>query len=102
MENARRKRRQKHGGNHRRLDLDASCLIDEHRAAQILSLERALTKLQAESPRQAELVSLRYFAGLSHQQAAKALGISRATADRDWAYAKVFLHCEMEDDGNDA
>ncbi len=56
-----------------------------------------MLELADESPEKVELVNLRYFGGLSHQEAAKALGISRATADRYWAYAKVFLHCEMED-----
>ena len=64
---------------------------------ELLSLHAALEKLEAESPEKAQLVKLRYFAGLSHQEAAKSLGISRATADRHWAYAKVFLRCEMDD-----
>lgn len=54
----------------------------------------------AESPEKAELVKLRYFAGMSHQEAANSLGISRATADRHWAYANVVLYCEMEDTEN--
>ena len=56
-----------------------------------------LEELAAESGQKAELVKLRYFAGLSHQEAALSLGISRATADRHWAYAKAFLRCELED-----
>lgn len=71
--------------------------MTENRAAQLLALEEALQKLAKESPAKADLVKLRYFAGLSHQEAANSLGIPRATADRYWAYAKVFLHCEMED-----
>jgi DNA-directed RNA polymerase specialized sigma24 family protein len=73
--------------------------MTDDRVAQLLSLEEALKKLAAESPATANLVNLRYFAGLSHQEAANAVGVSRATADRYWAYAKVFLHCEMEDSG---
>ena len=94
---ARRKQRPKHGGNQLRVELgDVSGLTDE-RAKELISLHEALEKLEAESPEKAQLVKLRYFAGLSHQDAAKSLGISRATADRHWAYAKVFLRCEMDD-----
>jgi RNA polymerase sigma factor (TIGR02999 family) len=94
---ARRKQRPKHGGNQQRVELgDVSSLTDD-RANELLSLHEALEKLEAESPEKAQLVKLRYFAGMSHQDAAKSLGISRATADRHWAYAKVFLRCEMDD-----
>ena len=55
----------------------------------------AVPALAAEDPVKAELVKLRCFAGLSHQEAARALGISRATADRYWAYAKVWLYCAI-------
>ena len=94
---ARHKQRPKHGGNWQRVDLDGNCSLTDDRANELLSLHAALEKLEAESPEKAQLVKLRYFAGLSHQEAAQVLGISRATADRHWAYAKVFLRCEMED-----
>jgi RNA polymerase sigma factor (TIGR02999 family) len=94
---ARRKQRPKHGGDRQRMELDdIDCLTDD-RANELLSLHAALEKLEQESPEKAQLVKLRYFAGLSHQDAAKSLGISRATADRHWAYAKVYLRCEMDD-----
>jgi RNA polymerase sigma factor (TIGR02999 family) len=96
VDNARRKRRPKHGGDRNRVELDDFPMTDG-RAEQLLALEAALEKLTAESPEKANLVRLRYFAGLAHHEAANALGISRATADRYWAYAKVFLRCEMED-----
>jgi RNA polymerase sigma factor (TIGR02999 family) len=96
VDNARRKRRPKHGGDRERVELDDFPMTEE-RADQLVALEAALEKLVAESPEKANLVRLRYFAGLSHQEAASALGISRATADRYWAYAKVFLRCEMEE-----
>jgi DNA-directed RNA polymerase specialized sigma24 family protein len=76
------------------------CCLTDDRAGELLSLRAALEKLEAESHEKAQLVKLRYFAGLSHQEAAQAMGISRATADRHWAYAKVFLRCEMEDAEN--
>jgi RNA polymerase sigma factor (TIGR02999 family) len=94
---ARRKQRPKHGGERQRVELDDVCCLADDRAGELLSLHAALEKLEAESPNKAKLVKLRYFAGLSHQQAAETMGISRATADRHWAYAKVFLRCEIED-----
>lgn len=96
VDNARRKRRPKHGGDRDRVELFDVPMTDE-RADQLVALEAALEKLAAESLDQANLVRMRYFAGLQHQEAANALGISRATADRYWAYAKAFLRCEMED-----
>lgn len=97
VDNARRKKRSKHGGDRVRVDLDVSLAMTDDRADQLLALDAALEKLASESVQKAELVKLRYFAGLSHQAAAEALGISRATADRYWAYAKTFLYCEMEE-----
>lgn len=98
IDNARKKQRPKHGGDRRRVDLDEQFLMTDDRAHELISLDRSLEKLAQEFPMKAELVKLRYFAGLTHQQAAEALGISRATADRYWAYAKSFLYCEMEKD----
>jgi len=97
VDNARRKRRPKHGGDRRRVEFDEACTFAEDRADQILSLHEALEKLERESPEKAELVKLRYFAGLSHQDAAITLGISPSTADRHWAYAKLFLYSAIED-----
>jgi RNA polymerase sigma factor (TIGR02999 family) len=94
---ARRKQRPKHGGQRQRVELDEVCCLTDDRAGELLSLHAALERLEAESPDKTRLVKLRYFAGLSHQEAAEAMGISRATADRHWAYAKVFLRCEIED-----
>jgi RNA polymerase sigma factor (TIGR02999 family) len=97
VDNARRKQRPKHGGQRQRVNLDEAVQVADDRADELLSLHAALEKLEAESPEKAQLVKLRYFAGLSHQEAAEAMGISRTTADRHWAYAKVFLRCEMDD-----
>jgi RNA polymerase sigma factor (TIGR02999 family) len=94
---ARRKKRPKHGGGKSRVDLDAAICLDDARADELLALDAALEKLAAESPEKAELVKLRYFAGISHQEAAMILGISRATADRHWSYARAFLRCELSD-----
>ena len=66
--------------------------MSEQPADDLLALDEALTQLAEEDPVKAQLVKLRYFAGLSVEQTAEALGISRATADRYWAYAKVWLY----------
>jgi RNA polymerase sigma factor (TIGR02999 family) len=93
VENARRKKRERHGGGRQRLDLaevdpTASTPPDE-----LLALDEALTRLAEEDPQAAEVVKLRYFAGLSVEEAAQALGISRAQAYRQWTYAKAWLRC---------
>jgi RNA polymerase sigma factor (TIGR02999 family) len=91
VDNARRKRTAKHGGGHRRRDLDEAEIVAGEPAEDLLALDDALTRLAAEDPAKAELVKLRYFAGLSIEDAARALGISAATAKRRWAYARAWL-----------
>ena len=97
IENGRRKRGPQQGGRLRRVNLqEAASLAGEPDAIDDLeALDAALTKLAADAPRKAELVKLRYFAGLTISDAAAALGISHATAERDWEYARVWLFCEM-------
>jgi RNA polymerase sigma factor (TIGR02999 family) len=97
VENARRKRRPKHGGDRQRVELDEACSLADDGAEQVLLVNDALDMLAQESPDKAALVKLRFFAGLSAQEAAEALGISRATADRYWSYAKVFIYCALQD-----
>jgi RNA polymerase sigma factor (TIGR02999 family) len=99
VENARRKGSLKHGGACRRLDLEEAATCAHEAGAELLSLSEALDLLAAEDPNKAELVKLRHFAGLSVQEAADVLGISRATADRWWAYAKVWLYCALSGEG---
>lgn len=91
IDNARRKKRLKHGGDLERIDLpeiEASALdqVDD-----LIALDEALTIFAQQDPDKAELVKLRYFAGLSEPEAAEILGISRATAARHWAFAKAWL-----------
>jgi RNA polymerase sigma factor (TIGR02999 family) len=97
VENALRKERPRHGGDRQRIELDEAVSLAEDRKDEVLAVNEALEKLAAESPEKAALVSLRYFAGMSLQEAAQSLGISRATASRYWTYAKVYLYCAMED-----
>jgi RNA polymerase sigma factor (TIGR02999 family) len=95
VDNARRKRTEKHGGGHRRMDVDRFDVAHEAAPDDLLDLDQALDKLAAEDPAKAKLVKLRYFAGLTVEEAARMLGISRATADRHWHYARVWLYCEL-------
>jgi RNA polymerase sigma factor (TIGR02999 family) len=97
IDNARRKRRPKHGGDRQRVELDEACGLADDGAEHVLLVNDALDKLAQESPDKAAFVKLRFFAGLSAQEAAEAMGISRATADRYWSYAKVFIYCALED-----
>jgi RNA polymerase sigma factor (TIGR02999 family) len=96
VENARRKASRKHGESWDRVDLDQIELADEGRAADLIALDEALTLLAREDPQTAELVKLRYFSGLSNQQAAEALGISPRTADFRWAFARAWLFEKLE------
>ena len=96
VDNARRKRAAKHGGGLRRRDLDDVEIAAGAPAEDLMALDEALTRLAAEDPAKAELVKLRYFAGLSIEEAARALGISPATAKRRWAYARAWLFRTIE------
>jgi RNA polymerase sigma factor (TIGR02999 family) len=99
IDQARHKRRPKHGGDRRRVDLDGAAALVAAPADDLLALDEALTKLAAEEPTKAELVKLRFFAGLTTAEAANVLGISVATADRYWTYARVWLYAELSDSG---
>ncbi len=98
VEMARRKKRAKHGGDMRRVDLDAACTLSDAPSDDIVALDEALDRFCAVEPGKAELVKLRFFAGMTIPEAAKALGISHATAERYWTYARVWLYCELHED----
>ena len=100
VENARRKQRLKHGGGHQRLDLDGVEAVAEAPADDLLALDDALAKLERLEPSKANVVKLRYFAGMSVEETATSLGISYATAKRHWAYARAWLFAEMNDPGS--
>jgi RNA polymerase sigma factor (TIGR02999 family) len=94
---ARDKRRLKRGGGHQQqIDLDMAEIALDPPGEDLLALDEALDKLGREDPACAELVKLRYFAGLTQPEAAAALGISRRTADRHWAYARAWLLLELQ------
>jgi RNA polymerase sigma factor (sigma-70 family) len=95
VEAARRKRRLKRGGGGEREPLDDVAIAAPEIDGDLVELDAALDKLAAKDARKAELVKLRYFAGLTIEQAAAALEISTTTADRDWTYARAWLFREM-------
>ena len=95
VDNARRKRTQRHGGGQQRVDLKDIGLpvtTDD----QVLAVNEALEKFAAVEPQKAELVKLRYFVGLTNEQAAEVLGVSLATIKRHWAYARAWLYEEIK------
>jgi RNA polymerase sigma factor (TIGR02999 family) len=94
VENARRKNGPEAGGRHRRADL-TDVAAPAGPDVDLVALSEAIESLQAKDPRTAELIKLRFFAGLTRQEAAEVLGISVATADNDWAYAKGWLKAEL-------
>jgi RNA polymerase sigma factor (TIGR02999 family) len=95
VENARRKRRLKRGGDQERVDLQNAEPAINSPSDDLLALDEALEKLARIDKIKADLVKLRFFAGLTGEQAAKVLGISHNTADRYWAYARSWLHLEI-------
>jgi RNA polymerase sigma factor (TIGR02999 family) len=97
VERARRKKSAKAGGHLGRVQLHDGDLAIPARSIDLVALDDALSELAKRDPRKAELVKLRFFAGLSIREAAMALGISESTADADWAYAKSWLRLQMAD-----
>lgn len=100
IEQARRKGRYKREGNRQRVDLGEIELPAEAPTDDMLAVDEALTKLEAEDPQAAQLVKLRFFAGMSLTEAAEALGISRTSAYEQWSYARAWLRCSLEGDAS--
>jgi RNA polymerase sigma factor (TIGR02999 family) len=98
IDQVRRKRRPKHGGERGRVSLDEALCLREAPIDDLLALDEALQKFAGEEPAKAELVKLHYFAGLSLEEAGKALGISHRTAKRHWAYARAWLYAAIRDE----
>jgi RNA polymerase sigma factor (TIGR02999 family) len=98
VEQARRKQRVRHGGGRLRIELNEACSLVPPPSDDLLALDEALTRLASRDPVRAELVKLRFFAGLTMPEAAKALGISLATAERYWTFARTWLYAELTAD----
>jgi RNA polymerase sigma factor (TIGR02999 family) len=95
VDNARRKQTHKHGGGRQRRDLDGEALVAPESSVDLLALDAALHRLAEQDPLKAKLVELRYFAGLTGDQAAAALGMSASSADRLWVYTRAWLRREL-------
>ena len=92
VEAARRKGRVKHGGGLQRIDLDQAVTMNAVPSHDLLTLDEALTRFEAEEPEKARLVKLRFFSGLTNDEAAELVGVSAITAKRHWRYARAWLH----------
>jgi RNA polymerase sigma factor (TIGR02999 family) len=97
IDQARRKRRPKHGGGRHRVSLDQALSLGEAPDDDLLALDEALENLQRAEPVKAQLVKLHYFAGLSLEEAGQVLGIAHRTAKRYWAYARAWLYAAICD-----
>ena len=95
VDEARHKQADKHGGDRLRVELPSDFAAPDARSGDLVALDEALTRLELHDPDAARLVKLRYFAGLSHQDAAEALGISRGAADRLWALGRTWLFRQL-------
>jgi RNA polymerase sigma factor (TIGR02999 family) len=96
VERARKKARVRHGGQLERVDLDHVTVAAQDNDDTILAIHEALEKLAVQSPQKAEVVKLRYFAGMEHAEIAEALGVSEPTVRRHWAYARSWLYAELK------
>jgi len=100
VDHARRKQRVRHGGGRKRVDFPEAEMVAETTSDNLLALDEALTRFAAADPQKAELVRLRYFAGVTLEEAADLLGISRATAARHWAFARAWLFDAISERGD--
>jgi len=97
IDNARRKKSLKHGGDHHRVDLEKAALSNiDAQSDDLLALDEALEQLAKKDKTKADLVKLRYYAGLTSKQAAEMLDISNSTADEYWAYARAWLRLKID------
>ena len=98
IENARRKQRQRHGGGRRRIDIDAFDGGGGQRDEELLALDEVLDRFEQRWPEKAMLVKLRYFSGMTIPEAAQVMGVSRATAERHWTFARAWMHDQLKCD----
>jgi len=96
IDHARGHLRQKRGGEHKKVSLDEAFVFSEQKSAELLAVNDALELLARVDSRQARVVELRFFAGLSVEEAAEVLGVSPKTVKRDWSVAKAWLYAELK------
>ncbi len=98
VERARRRGRIRHGGELQRAPCESDDLPFEERSEDVVALDEALQRLERDDPRKGEIVNLRYFAGFTAEETAAALGVSLATVERDWRYARTWLYQQLRSD----
>lgn len=96
VEKARQKQSQKRGGQMQRVDLDAASPATEAPSEDLLALDEALSRFEKQWPEKAKLVKLKYFVGMTIPEASEALGVSTATAERYWKFARAWLHSQLQ------
>lgn len=96
VERARRRLRVRHGGGLERVDLDDVEIATGVREEQLVAVDEALERLEREDPKKAEVVKLRYFVGMTNRETAEAMGLSEATVERHWAFAKAWLFSQIQ------
>ena len=99
VDHARRRGNQKRGGDARKVALDEALVVSDERAAEVIALDEALARLAEVAPRKSQLVELRFFGGLSIEEAAEVLGVSPGTVMRDWTFTKAWLRKEIAGGG---
>jgi RNA polymerase sigma factor (TIGR02999 family) len=99
VEQTRRKRRVRHGGGKQRIDLDEACAFVQPPSEDLLALDEALSRLASLNPVRAEVIKLRFFAGLTMPEVAQVLGLSLPTVERYWTAARAWLYAELRDEG---
>ena len=100
VEQARRKAAMKHGGDRQRFDLDECDLAIQPPGRDVVALDEALKRLEADDPRKGQIVNLRYFAGLTAEDTAAALGVSVGTVEREWRYIRTWLFAQLSAPGS--
>lgn len=96
IEHARRKQTRKHGGDLHRVELEEDCALTERPTEDLLALDEALTRFEHQWPEKAKIVKLRYFGGLTLAEASKAIGVSLATGERHWRFARAWLFSQLD------
>jgi RNA polymerase sigma factor (TIGR02999 family) len=96
VERARKKGRLRHGGAQRRVDFEEATVASEDPEEMVLALNDALERLALESPEKAQVVKLRYFAGMEHAEVARVLGVAEITVRRHWKYARAWLYADLK------
>lgn len=98
VDHARGKKRQKRGGERQRIELDDNLCVSSRKDEDVLAVEEALTKLAALDPRQAQIVELRFYGGLTMEEVAEALGVSKRTVESDWTMLRAWMRRELSDE----